>query len=101
MRKNIVTLAAITALFLGGSVNAQTYYSSMTDVVVEQQYTGDENLEQPMMAKNGITEEGLETPEAVTPGITIDYLAPLGSGLMILGCLGGAYLVGKRRKERE
>lgn len=104
MKKNIVTLAAITALFLG-SVNAQTqqptYYESMTDVVVEKQLTGDENLEAPIEAKSGITGEGLEKPEEVKPGITIDYLAPLGEGLLILGCLGGAYLVGKRRKERE
>lgn len=104
MRKNSVTLAAITALFLG-SVNAQTpqttYHASMTDVAVEQQYTGDENLEEPIKAQAGITGEGLDQPEEVKPGITIDYLAPLGEGLLILGCLGGAYLVGKRRKERE
>ena len=27
--------------------------------------------------------------------------APLGGGVLILGCLGGAYLRGKRRKEEE
>ena len=26
---------------------------------------------------------------------------PLGSGTIILGCLGGMYLLGRRRKERE
>lgn len=27
--------------------------------------------------------------------------APLGGGMLILGCLGGAYLLGRRRKEGE
>ena len=27
--------------------------------------------------------------------------APLGGGILVLGCLGGAYLLGKRRKEGE
>jgi len=29
-----------------------------------------------------------------------DY-APLGSGAIVLGCLGGMYLLGRRRKEQE
>ena len=32
-------------------------------------------------------------------GITIDQYAPMGSGLFVLGFLGGAYLLGKRKKE--
>ena len=31
---------------------------------------------------------------------TLDY-TPVGSGVWILGCLGAAYLLGRRRKEEE
>lgn len=31
--------------------------------------------------------------------VTYDQYAPLGSGVLVLGCLGGAYLLGKRRKK--
>lgn len=33
--------------------------------------------------------------------VTTDQYAPLGSGLMVLGCLGGAYLIGKRNKKQK
>lgn len=33
--------------------------------------------------------------------ITIDRYAPLGGELLLLGCLGGAYLLGKKRKEEK
>ena len=33
--------------------------------------------------------------------VTYDQLAPVGEGLLLLGLLGGAYLLGKRRKEQE
>ena len=42
------------------------------------------------------------------PNIDVGYdqyddpsFAPLGSEVLILGCLGGIYLLGRRRKERE
>lgn len=31
---------------------------------------------------------------------TLDY-TPVGSGIWVLGCLGAAYLIGKRRKEEK
>ena len=31
---------------------------------------------------------------------TLDY-TPIGNGIWLLGCLGGAYLLGKRRKEED
>ena len=33
--------------------------------------------------------------------ITIDRYAPLGGELLLLGCLGGAYFLGKKRKEEK
>lgn len=32
---------------------------------------------------------------------THDYFTPLGNGCLLLGCLGGAYLLGKRRKKDD
>lgn len=40
-----------------------------------------------------------ELPFFPYQGITIDQYAPLGEGLLLLGCLGGAYLLGKRRRK--
>ena len=39
----------------------------------------------------------------IIPGmdVTTDQYAPLGGGWLLLGCLGGAYLLGKRRKQEE
>lgn len=39
----------------------------------------------------------------IIPGmdVTLDQYAPVGSGWLLLGCLGGAYLLGKRRKREE
>jgi len=34
-------------------------------------------------------------------GSTQDQYAPLGGGVWILGCLGGVYLLGKRKNRRE
>ena len=31
--------------------------------------------------------------------ISLENFAPLSGGILVLGCLGGAYLIGKRRKE--
>ena len=39
-----------------------------------------------------IKSEVVEMPQPEEQNITIDYLAPLGEGLMLLSCLGGAYL---------
>ena len=49
--------------------------------------------------RNRITDGGL--PFTPTLDVTIDQYAPLGGGIWVLGCLGGAYLLGKRKKRKE
>ena len=44
---------------------------------------------------------GANTPALPTHGLENNQDAPLGTGIAILGALGGAYLVGKRRKKAE
>lgn len=43
--------------------------------------------------------EGLDLPTTPQLGITIDQYAPVGSGIAVLAALGGAYLLGKKRKK--
>lgn len=59
-------------------------------------YEEEENEEVEMRKGN---DEVVEMPQAEQQNITIDYLAPLGGELLLLSCLGGAYLLGKKRKE--
>jgi len=48
---------------------------------------------------NGMDRTGLEMPTLPgSHGITDDVTAPLGSGLLILTALGGAYLLRRREK---
>ena len=47
--------------------------------------------------RNRITDGQL--PFVPNLNVTIDQYAPLGGGAWLLGCLGGAYLLGKRRKK--
>ena len=53
--------------------------------------------------ENGIygnrTGTGAGTPALPTHGETTNQDAPLGTGIAILAVLGGAYLVGKKRRE--
>ena len=44
--------------------------------------------------------ESYDLPNIPQLGVTYDQLAPLGGDMLLLGCLGGAYLLGKRRKKR-
>ena len=40
-------------------------------------------------------------PIVPTMDVTLDQYAPLGGEMLLLGLLGGAYLLGKRRKREE
>lgn len=44
--------------------------------------------------------EGFIIPDLPDHDDTHDW-TPLGDGILLLGCLGGAYLLGKRRKREE
>ncbi len=67
------------------------------NIVVYEENEEDGEGNGPDMSKGD--NEVVEMPQAEQQNITIDYLAPLGGELLLLSCLGGAYLLGKRRKE--
>jgi hypothetical protein len=51
----------------------------------------------------GTLREGQSSSELLVPiqGQQVDQYAPLGEGALLLGCLGGAYLLSKRRRKIE
>ena len=93
MRRRNIIVTSIIVLLLGmvsvQAVKAQTGIFIMED---EEYY----NL------REGSTSapEGFIIPDLPDHDTTWDY-TPLGDGLWLLGCLGGAYLLGKRRRKDE
>ena len=104
MKKRMITvLGLVTALsMLTGTTYAQIQVLEEERIqgnilVYEGDEEEDEENEEIEMSKGN--DEIVEMPQAEQQNITIDYLAPLGGELLLLSCLGGAYLLGKRRKE--
>ena len=103
MKKRIITvLGLVTALSMLTSTSfAQIQIikkeKAQGNIIVYEEDEEDENGEG-LDRSNG-NDEVVEMPQAEQQNITIDYLAPLGGELLLLSCLGGAYLLGKRRKE--
>jgi hypothetical protein len=103
MKKKLITVLGLmtTLSMLTGTTYAQIQVLQKEkvqgNIVVyeeEDEEDGEEGVE--MRSANN---EIVEMPQADQQNITIDYLAPLGGELLLLSCLGGAYLLGKRRKE--
>lgn len=100
MKKKMITvLGLVTTLsMLTGTTYAQIQVlqkeKAQGNIVVYEEEDEEEGVE--MRSAN---DEMVEMPQADQQNITIDYLAPLGGELLLLSCLGGAYLLGKRRKE--
>jgi len=81
-----ITSIIMTALLMGATVaNAQILILSEDDYINSSR----SNLD------NG------SLPNIPTLGTTLDQYAPLNGGILLLGCLGGAYLLGKRKKNDD
>ena len=94
MKKRIISVMAVLAMLLG---------PTMMQTKAQNIFNGDEGLKKSLRGEknsdgegdlNGISLEDLEGGD-----ISLENFAPLGGGILVLGCLGGAYLIGKRRKE--
>lgn len=106
MKKRVFTvLGLLTALsMLTGSTFAQIQVLQKENfqgniLVYEEDEEGEEGEEGEGVDMSISNDGTVEMPQAEEQNITIDYLAPLGGELLLLSCLGGAYLLGKRRKE--
>lgn len=93
MKKRIITSMAIASMLVApAAMMAQNIYLSNEEMV--ESMLG-ENEDEGKEGKEGEKEE-------IQRDITdIDEFAPLGEGVLLLSCLGGAYLFGRRRKEQN
>jgi hypothetical protein len=88
MKKRIVSVMAILALVLGTTIsaNAQIF---LDDEDMNRRGNGDGNMD----IGNIIPQHGVDWDQA-------NY-TPMGEGILLLSVLGGAYLLGKKRKEED
>ena len=103
MKKNtFYTLALMVAFSMSDStLEAQIQVSKQQDnptniAIIEKE---DENKDLDEFLDRSVKDETVEMAQPEKQNIEIDYLAPLSGGVLLLSCLGGAYLLGKRRKE--
>ena len=84
MNKKSIIIIATLLLMLGGMAKAQVF------IMPDEEYS------------NGRTPSvGGGLPTVPIQDVTTDQYAPLGGGVFMLGLLGGAYLLGKRRKKGD
>jgi hypothetical protein len=112
MKKRFISTVAMLAL-LFGPMSLQTAKSQILILEEEELAKLDtlrvlDGLEEDVVVDeeegqdvdSSVDEQGLERPiEAPKGGITIDEYAPLSGEILVLACLGGAYLLGRRRRK--
>lgn len=90
MKKRIISVMAVLAMLLGPLMQ-----NAMAQISIENIKEKKIDLQEVPGGDDGVA-ISLEENEGE---ISIENFAPLGGGILVLGCLGGAYLIGKRRKE--
>lgn len=88
MKKRIISLIAFLTLLLGPLMT-----SAKAQVFLDQ-----EEMEYHVRLGNNNCEE---FPYVPVLDVTYDQYAPLGGELLVLGCLGGAYLLSKKRQKNQ
>ena len=87
MKKRIMTAAALVAMFFG-----------LTAMPAKAQvFLDDEEMSKSLRS----TSEESDLPTIPQLNVTYDQYAPMGEGIVVLGLLGGAYLLGKKRKDEK
>ena len=88
---------SITTLEAQIQVSKQQDTPANTNIAIMEKE--DENKDLDEFLDRAVKDETVELAQPEKQNIEIDYLAPLSGGVLLLSCLGGAYLLGKRRKE--
>ena len=88
MKKRIISAIAMMAFVFGIAIHPVSAQVLMMD-----------NEEEIGSARTGMSTSDL--PIVPNLDVTYDQLAPVGEGVLLLAALGGAYLLGKRRKEQQ
>lgn len=108
MKKNTISLLAVLAAFsmTASSVSAQITLpkvskDSIKEAIAITEEVVDDTKDQEEFLDRAVKDETVEMAQPEEQGITIDRIAPLGGEVLLLGILGGAYLIGKKRKEKE
>lgn len=103
MKKSTISMLALLAAFsMTATSQAQITKAEKKDftenIAVAEEI--DDTKGQEEFLNREVKDETVEMAQPEKQNITIDQLAPLGSEILLLSCLGGAYLIGKRRKEK-
>lgn len=103
MKKNTFYSLALMVAFsmsistLEAQIQVSKQQETPTNIAIMEKE--DENKELDEFLDRAVKDETVEMAQPEKQNIEIDYLAPLSGGVLLLSCLGGAYLLGKRRKE--
>ena len=87
-KKRLITMTLLALLTLSNNIEKADAQIFLMD---ETEYLNS--------SRNRINDGGL--PIIPQQDITTDQYAPIDGGIWLLGCLGGAYLLGKRLKPKE
>ena len=91
MKKKNIIIAAVFAILFTLASTTPVHAQGGIFIMDEEE----ENFRDPTAPAGGFI--FIDDPEHDT---SLDY-SPIGSGVWLLGALGGAYLLGKRRKKKE
>ena len=89
MKKRIISVMAVLAMLCGPTM--------MQSAKAQHIFNTQEEMEKSL--RGGVEDDLGSVTIQEDDVISMDNYAPLGSGILVLGCIGGAYLIGKRRKE--
>ena len=96
MKKRIISVMAVLAMLLG---------PTMMQTKAQNIFDGDEGLKKSLRGEKNSDGEnnlnGISLDDHEGGDISLENFAPLSGGILVLGCLGGAYLIGRRRKEQN
>ena len=93
MKKRIsIILAFLVVLF--ATINCNSVFAQVFIATEEEETFSDR------IGDHGLDPGWFDIPAAPDPNSGYDY-TPIGNGIWLLGCLGGAYLLGKRRKKEN
>jgi hypothetical protein len=87
MKKSNIIILSLMAFLMAASLKSEAQIL----IVDEQEFLNNQ--------RSGTSAENL--PIIPQLGLTTDQYAPLGGGWLVLGCLGGAYLLGKKKSRKE
>jgi hypothetical protein len=91
MKKRIISVMAVLAMLCGPAM--------MQIAEAQNIFESNEDLKKSLRGSSDEEENDVISLEDRDGDISLENFAPLSGGILVLGCLGGAYLIGKRRKE--